>query len=75
MDKYTRTEIKKMLLQDPYTTEETLNKYICQVFINCSHPEYRRRLDNDDDTFVCLLKGDSWEEVNNMFKEMNDKER
>lgn len=70
MNKYNRTEIRKISANDIIVTPETLNKYVCQVFINCLHPEYARRLENDENTFVCLLVGDSWEEVNNKFKEM-----
>jgi hypothetical protein len=73
MDKYTRTEIKYYTKENSYTShcEVYINKWMCQVNINCRHPEYLRRIENDENTTVCILVGDSWEEVNNKFKEMN----
>ena len=75
MKKYSRTEIKFYNKDSFCVTKETLNKWVCQVFISPENPEYEKVISGELDDFVCLLKGDSWEEVNNMFKEMNDKER
>lgn len=71
MNKYTRTEIKHYTKDDVYVSEEYLNKWVCQVNINCLHPEYLKRLKNDESETVCVIIGDSWEEVNNKFQEMN----
>ena len=71
MDKYTRTEIKHYNKDDVFVLPEYINKWVCQVNINCLHPEYLRRLENNECTTICVIIGDSWEEVNNKFNEMN----
>lgn len=72
--RYSRTEIKHYLKDDPYTTPELLNKWACQVFIHPLDPEYAQRIENGQSDFITLLIGNSWEEVNNKFNEMNKKE-
>jgi len=65
MKKYRRSEIRFNITNiiDYTISNESCNKYSCQVFTN----------DIKSD-FVCLLTGDSYEEVNNKFEKMN-KER
>ena len=71
MEKYVRSSIIHYTKDNVYTTEEILNKYACQVFISCLHPEYLKKVQNGEDNFVCLIIGNTWEEVNNKFNEMN----
>ena len=74
INKYTRTEIKHYNQYSFCVTEEILNKWVCQVFINCLHPEYTKLINNNEDDFVCILIGDTWQEVNDKFNKMNEEE-
>ena len=68
--KYIRTEIKHYTKDNPYTTPELLNKWACQVSIHPLDPEYIKRIENDQSTFITLLIGNSWQEVYDQFKQM-----
>lgn len=61
MRNFTRSTIKKHYKEDAYTTPENLHKYTCQVF-------------DEHQNQVAYIIGNTWEEVNNKFKQLCEEE-
>lgn len=67
--KYVRDSIRKRFASDMVVEKEAIGKYACHVYVDPFDPQYAEILNTKGNDFVATIIGDTWEEVNQKFKE------